>query len=85
MVWGNGKQIQDLLVNFIVLIAQMRKSRESLGLVSMMSLKEWNKNFRLYIPSGKNRNTFSGALLLRDIFHWNNPKTLSCSIYFLSG
>ena len=61
------------------------KSRESLKLVSMINFKNWNKNFPLYIPSGENRNTFSEALLLREIFHWNNPKTLSCFIYFLKG
>ena len=51
----------------------------------MMNFKNWNKNFPLYIPSGENRNTFSEALLLREIFRWNNPKTLSCFIYFLKG
>ena len=57
-MWADGKQIQDSVVNFVELIAQMRKGRESLKLVSMMNLKKWNNNFRLYIPSGENRNTF---------------------------
>ena len=81
-MWADGDQG---LVNFIVVMAQMRKSRENLKLVSMMSLKKWNKNFRLYIPSGEKRNTFQTLYCSGKFFTGTNPKTLSCSIYFLKG
>ena len=48
---------------------------EGLKLVSKMALKKWNSNFRFQQSVRKNRTTFSGVPLLREIFRWNDPKS----------
>ena len=74
------RKIQDWLISSRNRVYYLYKSvhfpkndREGVKMVSKMTLKKWNTNFRLEHFVRKNRTTFSDVPLLSEICHWNDP------------
>ena len=80
-VWANGTQNSGLVISSRNRVYYLYKSvfhfpkndREGVKMVSKMTLKKWNTNFRLEHFVRKNRTTFSDVPLLSEICHWNDP------------
>ena len=74
-VKANGKKNS---VAFTICTNQFRlpeNDRERLKLLSKMSFKKWNTNFRLEYSVRKNRTTFSDVPLFPEMFGWNDQKS----------
>ena len=80
-VWANGTQNSGLVISSRNRVYYLYKSvfhfpkndREGVKMVSKMTLKKWNTNFRLEHFVRKNRTTFSDVPLLSEICQWNDP------------